>query len=268
MKIVACYKTFNEADIIGTSINSVIDLVDFVVVVDGAYVEVEDDHDCSWDGTREIVVQLVGKKGVVIQPTRRFSEPQARNQYLRFVQKCMNRSWVFVIDSDEVLCNARDDFEWLRSREGSAYNIGQIFRNDREPDRMYGFDCYTSIHQRTPFHPRFYHGIPELHYAENHWTLRDAFGDRVEPKYARVSLPHAWLDHRRTSRNLRTARIWNHYNIYSRWKYERVERPLKSYLPYKLLVNTETVLDRIRLQPQRYLKQLYWYTLGSITRKS
>lgn len=262
MKIVACYITFNAANVIGISINSVIDLVDFVVVVDGAYIGVEDDHDYSWDGTTEVVKQLVGKKGAVIQPGRRLSEPRARDEYLRFTQKYIPGSWIFVIDSDEVLCDAGEDFEWIRSNEALDYRIGRIFRNDPEPE--YGFHLYNSIHERTPFHPRLYRGIPGLHYSENHWTLRDAFGDRVEPKYPEMRLAHAWLDHRRNLRALRNIRIRKYYDIYSRWKYERVERPLMSYLPYQLLANTEALLNRINFHPQPYLNYVHRYTLHSI----
>lgn len=243
------------------SINSVIDLVDFVVVVDGAYIGLEDHHDHSWDGTAEIVKQLVGKKGVVIQPSARSSEPRLRDEYLRFVWRHMPESWVFIIDSDEVLCDAKEDFEWIRSKEASAYKIGHIFRND--PDPEYGFYLYNSIHERTPFHPRLYGGIAGLHYAENHWALRDAFGDRVEPKYPGVTLFHAWLDHRRTLRSPGYIRTRKYYD-YVRWKYERVERPLISYMPRQLLVNADALLNRIRFHPQRYLNYVHRYTIHSI----
>lgn len=260
MNVVACYIVFNEASAIGTSIESVVDLVDFVVAVDGAYIGKEDDHDHSWDGTTDIIKQVARNKSVVIQPGR-LSEPRVRNEYLRFVQQHLRGSWVFVIDSDEVLRDGREDFEWIRSNEASVYNIGNIFRNDPQP--TYGFNLYNATHERTSFHPRLYRGIPGLHYSENHWALRDAFGDRVEPKYPGMKLRRAWLDHRRTLRGVRNERIRKHYDIYERWKYERVDRPLKSYLPYKIFVTIESLLYRIKFRPRYYLDYVYWYTIGS-----
>jgi hypothetical protein len=243
-------------------------MVDFIVAVDGAYIGIGERVNYSSDGTIETVRQLVGKKGIVIQPNRQLSEPQKRNEYLRYIEEHMPGSWVFVIDADEILRDAEEDFEWLRTIGALSYQIGYILRNDRKPDMQYGFHLYTAIHQRTPFHPKLYHGIPGLHYAENHWALRDADRERVEPKYAGVRLAHTWLEHRRIARARREVKLRNYYNIYGRWKYEKVGRPLKSYLPYQLLASTETLLDRIGFKPQRYLEYVYWYTLGSFTRES
>jgi len=265
-RIVASYVTCNSIDTIESSLNSVIDLVDFIVTVDGAYVglPVPDDH--SFDGTVDLVNSVVGKKGVLIQPEERLTEPQSRNLCLQFVQGRFPEGWMFWIDSDEVLHDARDEFKWLHKQENSRYQIIHLRRDDASAYRWYGYHLHTSLADRTPFHPRLYGGIPGLHFAENHWTLRDRSGDRVEPKYASYTLRNAWLEHRRGTRSRKNLDAINYYNTYERWKYERTIRPLKSYIPYPLERTTKDICYRGHIPAEHFLHFVFEHTWGGRTR--
>jgi hypothetical protein len=267
LKIVACYSTFNDAAVLEESLRSLIDLVDFVVVVDGAYPGARDPHDHSWDGTIDIVNKTAWSKCTVIQCIQRMTEPQKRNLYLGFVQANFPDAWLFHLDADEILHDAEEDFEWLRSEEGTHYQVARIFRNDSDRREWYGSDLYTSPFERTRLHPRFYHGIQGLHYVENHWMLRDAAGDRVEQKYDNTRLRKAWLEHKQAARTRQSIHLKNFYNIYERWKYEKTIRPLRSYVPFQLLKAVDKFLNRYDLHPQKYLDRIYGYTMGSRTRR-
>lgn len=266
-KIIACCLTFNAANLIEASLNSVVDLVDYVVVVDGAFLGYPDSNDNSQDGTIELARQIVRRKGIVITPPCRLTQPQKQNFMLRYATKQFPDAWTFMIENDEILHDADEEFDYLRSKSADKYCVAMIRRNDASYNRMYGFQSYAGIRDRTPFHPRLYSRIPGLHYAENHWTVRDQAGDRVEPKYPSISLRHAWLDHARSRRPIHYLEGLNYYETYERWKYERVMRPLKSYVPYPVIRTAKRVLRRGGLNVETAMNWVYTYTLGSQTRR-
>jgi hypothetical protein len=265
-KIVACYLTYNSIDTIERSLNSVIDLVDFVVTVDGAFIGLPAPEDHSYDGTIDIVKSIVGKKGIVIQPQERRTELQSKNLWLQFVERKFPDGWMFWIDPDEVLHGARDEFKWLHKKESSQYQIIHLKRDDADAYRWYGYYLYTSLADRTPFHPRLYGGIPGLHFAENHWALRDRWGDRVEPKYVNFVLRNAWLEHRRSTRSRKNLDEVNYFNTYERWKYEKTIRPLKSYIPYPLVRTAKNIFYRGQIPAETLLNFVFAHTHGGRTR--
>lgn len=255
-KMIACYVAYNSADVIEQSLNSIVDLVDFVVSVDGAYLGMPVSEDFSTDGTQDIVKRIAGKKCKIILPSKRLSEVQSRNLYMEFVLREFPDAWIFTIDSDEVLRSSRNDFAWLRTREARQYGIVHIKRDDKEIYRRFGKDLHTPMLERSQYHPRIYGGIDGLHYAENHWTPRDYAGDRVEPKYANAYLKEAWLEHRHNTRDPRKLDDTGYYDIYQRWRYEKTTRPVLSYLPYQLVRTTKRVLLRGNIDPNRLLSSV------------
>lgn len=263
--IVACYLTYNSIDTVERSLDSAIDLVDSVVVVDGAFIGMlGEDH--SSDCTVDVVKSIVGKKGIIIQPRERLTELQSKNLWLQQVTQRFPDGWMFWIDADEVLHDAVNDFKWLRGMGNKRYQVAHFKRVDPDPYRWYGFSLYTSLRDRTPFHPRLYGGIPGLHFAENHWFLRDKWGDRVEPKYTNITFREAWLEHLRGTRKIANLDAVNYFNTYERWKYEKNTRPLKSYIPYPLVKTTKNIFRRGKIPAERYLNFLYANTYGSQTR--
>jgi len=262
-KIIACYLAYNAADVIQQSLDSIIDHVDFVVSVDGAFLGMPVSEDYSNDGTQDIVKRIAGKKCRIIRPTKRLSEVQSRNQYAEFVLREFPDAWLFRIDSDEVLRDGLNDFAWLRTKEARQYNIVHIKRDDKEVYRRFGEDVNTPMLQKSLFHPCLYGGIRGFHYAENHWALRDYNGDRVEPKYPNAYLKEAWLEHLHNTRADRKLDATGYYDIYQRWRYEKTTRPLISYLPYPVVRVTKRVLLRGNISANKLLSTAYVYTLGN-----
>jgi glycosyltransferase involved in cell wall biosynthesis len=189
-RLVACYSVYKEIEFIEESLNSVVDLVDFLILVDGAYVDWPDRDDYSSDGTKEFVTQRIGSKGVLIEPQKRLTQSEKRNLYLKYAEDRFSDAWVLVIDGDEILRGAQEDFQWLRSPESEAFNIAKILiRNNLEAQ------------EGTRLLPRLYRKIPGLHYTENHLTLRDKLGFDVNAKYPSLKLEGVWLEHKRALRN-------------------------------------------------------------------
>lgn len=266
-KIVACYMTFNSASEIEASLKSVIGLVDYVVVVDGAFLGRPDSHNHSYDGTIELARQLTGPRGIVAKMPHRLTEPQTRNMLAQIANSRFPGAWIFMLDADDILHDARREFSYLRSSAANKYCIATIRRNDVEYTRMHGFQLYAGIRDRTLFHPRFYRGIPGLHYAENNWTIRDAVGDRIESKYPLIRLKEAWLDHDRRKRSAVDLDATAYYNTYERWKYERAIRPLRSYIPYPLNRSLKRILRKGGLNGEALANWVSFHTLGSRTRE-
>lgn len=247
-KIVACYVAYNSADVIEQSLNSIIDLVDFVISVDGAYLGMPATSDYSVDGTQDIVRRIAGKKCQIISPPHRLSEPQKRNLYARLVLDKFPNDWLFMIDSDEVLRDAQNDFKWLHSRDAERYNIVYLKRADKELHRR-----HVTANGLSLFHPRLYGGIRGLHYAETHGTLRDCRGDKIEPKYPSASLKEAWLHHLHNARSSMRLQAAAYYDLHQRWRYERHLRinvgfmkvPM-SYLPRSIVLMVMILMMKLR----------------------
>ena len=199
-KIVACYSFYNEIEFIEESLRSVIDFVDYLVMVDGAYDDWPDKQDYSYDGTKDMIKQLIGNKGLIIEPPHRLMQSEKRNIYLRCVEERFNGAWMFVIDGDEVLRDPKEDFEWLHSQTDVTHSMGRLrVRNDYETE------------ERVKVVTRLYRGIPGLHYARNHLELCDGVGDNVVDKYPSVTLDRAWIEHKRFARNSNRKNVRDFY---------------------------------------------------------
>jgi hypothetical protein len=220
-------------------------------------------EDFSDDGTQDIVKWVVGKKCRIILPRKRLSEVQSRNLYTEFILQEFPDAMMFTIDSDEVLHSARNDFAWLRTKEARQYEIVHIKRDDKEVYRRFSKDLHTPVLERSLFQPRMFGGINWLHYAENHWTLKDYAGDRVGPKYTNAYLKEAWLEYRHNTRDHRKLDATGYYDIYQRWRYEKTTSPFISHLPYPLVRTAKRVLLRGNINANSLLSSAYVYTLGN-----
>jgi len=212
-------------------------------------------NDFSVDGTQDIVKRIARKKCRIIFPHDRLSEPHTRNLYTRFVLDQFPNDWLFRIDSDEVLHDAKNDFAWLRSSDAQRYNIIYIRRDDNEVYRR-----RVTASGWSMFHPCFYGGISGLHYAETHAALRDAEGDKVKPKYPSASLKEAWLHHIHDARSSLKLDATGYYDIYQRWRYEKMTRPLISYLPYPIVKAAKRAMLRGNIDPNR---ALFCFAIGN-----
>jgi len=95
MKITAMVLSYNEEDYIRYCLESIKDIVDHVVIVDGE----------STDGTMEIIKELNHPMKTIIEDKKRDDYAYLRNEALNTIRK-WNVDWVLVLDADEVFANS------------------------------------------------------------------------------------------------------------------------------------------------------------------
>lgn len=121
-KIYACYIVYNEADKIEISLRSVIDYVDKIIIVDGAFADFP--HNCpqSSDETKNIAERICKKKLIWIDCSKENGkyiswdlEAKKRNAYLQLVPI---GAWLYIMDADTILTgDVKGTFEMLRKNE-------------------------------------------------------------------------------------------------------------------------------------------------------
>ena len=99
----ACYIVYNEEELIGDSLNSIVPYVTKVIMVDGAYEKWICNKPYSTDRTREIAERVCGTKLLWVDYDRDACkhEYRKRNVYIRLVP---DGEWFISIDADEVIC--------------------------------------------------------------------------------------------------------------------------------------------------------------------
>ena len=150
--IVACYITFNDIETIQTSIESIYNQVDRIVVVDGRFTDFDWPADHSTDGTIEYLQTLAKVELSLAQPT---TEPQKRSQYLTPLH---DGDTVLNLDGDEELVGQ------LLPLETDVCGIRIFDRNDHNGKLRY---CRHFIYREG------------MHYDKKHYLLKDAQGKLV-----------------------------------------------------------------------------------------
>lgn len=159
MKIVACYKVFNEADFLQESISSIYEFVDKIVVVEGClegmskilHPDRVTETGLSGDGTTEIIKSYPDKDGKIVHDTlgQVFSDevPMAN----RFLCHVDIGDYLWMVDGDEIYSEdaAEDIYRILQSNRyhvirPARYNFWHDFNH-----RIVGGGWYTS-------HPRIF----------------------------------------------------------------------------------------------------------------
>jgi len=161
MIVQACYCIYNEAEHIEKSLNSIVDFVDKVVVVDGPFLGYPSVSLQSDDGTLDILKQY--KKVQVIHVPRRMRQPEKRSLY--FTEDV---DWYFIIDGDEIAVgDVAAGFEYVKSLEDKGALVEVKLRT--VPTLYMRFVKYQpGLH---------YHGVH--HYIYNHRGFRVTCRARV-----------------------------------------------------------------------------------------
>ena len=149
MGIVATIVTYNDYPLIEDCIESIIDKVDKIVVIDGKYKDFPGEYSCSWDDTIEYLARVQKDNKIVLRFVSDVDEVTKRNiyfQYLKDGDLCLN------IDADEVLVG---DLPTLKA------DIGMV-RIGEDGDRR--------RHRRTN---RLFRYRTGLHYWGKHTLLLD-----------------------------------------------------------------------------------------------
>jgi len=177
MRIYACYCIYNEVDTIEQSINSIIDYVDKIVVVDGPFLGFPAVSLKSDDGTLDILEQYK-KKLIYIFVPKRMRAPEKRS--LQFIE---GADWYFQIDGDEV---AVGDVEAGLSRlKTTPHKVAEIV--------VYLKDGSKASYSRLVKYQ------PGLHFYENHYILKSFEGHQIRLYGQREVITEFYLKHLRRS---------------------------------------------------------------------
>ncbi len=106
-EVYACYIVYNEADKIGLSLHSIVDHVDKVIIIDGAFALREHIKPYSTDNTKQIARKICRQKLMWVDCKKQNgryvawrTESEKRNEYLKLVPE---GAWFYIIDADVIV---------------------------------------------------------------------------------------------------------------------------------------------------------------------
>lgn len=118
--------SFNDSTCISKTVDSIIDVVDKIYILDGAFTNFPSDQDNSDDGTREIIESFDSDKIVYRTCDKRYTEIQKRNLLLEYANPNID-DLIFVIDGDEyVEGNFKDGLTEAEKSESNLFNIHHL----------------------------------------------------------------------------------------------------------------------------------------------
>jgi hypothetical protein len=131
----ACYVVYNDALLFELSLRSIIDYVEKVIVVDGAWKSFPyGEYPESTDGTKEIAEKICGDKLIWVDCKEENgkcvpweTEIEKRSEYLKYVP---TGKWFLVIDSDEVILGEiQREFEIIEKQHCKICMVPLITRS-------------------------------------------------------------------------------------------------------------------------------------------
>lgn len=188
MKIHATINLYNDRAFLGACLESIKDVVDDIIVVDGAY-EVYLKHfkefspwALAWstDGSLETLLNFRGLPPVRLFKTKNEQTP-----------------WPNQIEKRNYMIAQVPDFDYFMGIDADEMWMGDI---QEGLEKFYTSGClacqmplYTpGLHDDRVvprWHPRIFQKRPGMHYEGTHWHLRDKQGRIIEEKY-----PMFWTD--------------------------------------------------------------------------
>ena len=216
-EIWATYYVFNSEDFLEPSLRCIIDYVDKVVVVDGAFANFEHDKPYSIDRTKEISEKVCGNKLIWVDcpkdnqgnPVAWIGEISKKNAGFSYVP---NGAWMMQMADDEIFAgNLFRLFKEVRTTNKNCVWVNSIyFESIRSFDALSSCESFpnppklsekwlkTEILERTIHsldkshltwlthkgpHPVFYRNSNGLHYAFHHYSLYDEKEKEVGSSY-------------------------------------------------------------------------------------
>jgi hypothetical protein len=188
MKLHATLNLYNDCEFLAAMLLSIKDIVDDIIVVDGAYelylkqFQEFNPWATAWstDGSLEILKSVKGLPPVKICHTPHEDEcwPNQVEKRNFMINQVPDGDWFLGIDADELL--AGDAQEALEKLYESGCIIGQmpLYTPGTHEDRVV-----------PRWHPRLFQKRPGMHYKGTHWHLRDQYERIMEEKY-----PMFWTD--------------------------------------------------------------------------
>jgi hypothetical protein len=182
MKLHATIMLYNDCTFLAATLESIKDVVDSIIVVDGAYELylkhykefVPTANAWSTDGGLEIIERFPGKPETRVFKTKDNGTCWANQVEKRnfMINQVPDGDYFLGIDSDEMLMG--DVQEALEKFYESGCVAAQfpLYTPGLNQDRIV-----------PRWHPRIFQKKPGMHYEGTHWHLRDKFGRIIEEKY-------------------------------------------------------------------------------------
>lgn len=189
-KIHAVISTYNDHISLPFTLDSVKDVVDNIIVADGAYKlyydtyrEFEPDaKPYSTDGTLEML-----KIFKDLPPVQLIETPNGKpwlNQTVKrtaLIDAVPDKDWFIILDSDEMLYS---------DQGGIMLGIYEIMQSGCIAGRVPLYNIGLDVSGMIPYwHPRIFLKFPGMHYDRKHWLLCD-WAERV----IEVDYPVHWTD--------------------------------------------------------------------------
>jgi glycosyltransferase involved in cell wall biosynthesis len=189
MKLHALINLYNDRTFLAAALESIKDVVDRVVVADGAYnlyferykEFVPDAQPSSTDGSLEIVKSFKDLPDLTILTAPGGVEKTWENQAVKrtaLINQVPVDDWLIIIDADEMI---QGD---LQEAMEQVYESGCIVASCPL------YNPGTQVERVIPqWHPRVFQKLEGMKYEGTHWHLKDNVGRIIEEKY-----PIYWTD--------------------------------------------------------------------------
>jgi glycosyltransferase involved in cell wall biosynthesis len=176
-KIHALVCTYNDYPTLPLALDSVRDVVDSIIIADGAYKKYYDNFlkfdetvkPWSTDGTLGIIKSLEP----ILPPVKLIGCPDGKpwqNQTVKrtaMLDAVPDRDWFVILDSDEMFFGNLKNALYEVMGSGCIAGCMPLFQPGLDENGVYMF-----------WHPRIYLKLPGMYYERKHWLLCD-FADRV-----------------------------------------------------------------------------------------
>lgn len=195
MKIHALLNIYNDRTFLPACLESVQDVVDSIIVADGAYMLYYESYKrlnrdampWSTDGTLEIIKSMTGLPPITwVSPP--LAEPNSPIDYECWPNQTDKRTalieqvpigdWFIIIDADELLMGDPKEAMEAVYDSGCLAASTPMYSPGTHEDRV-----------KVEWHPRTFKKMEKMHYKGSHWHLRDKYGRIIEERY-----PIYWTD--------------------------------------------------------------------------
>ncbi len=181
--IIAGYSIYRDAEYLRSSLDSICQYVDVVLILEGRYV---DFPELPEDGTERIISETASRfdprfyltggnsQKFVVYPTEPMFEVEKRDLFFGLVRE---GGYLFIVDGDEIAIG--------------DVKAGLDFVRANDPTKV--FWVYVEEDGNPGWKPRIIRLEKGLHYGENHWTILDKNNEiltdsvwRPSPNFAKV----------------------------------------------------------------------------------
>lgn len=216
MKLIAAYIVYNEAPFLAMSLSAINGLVDEVLIVDGCFEGFEPEaNGASYDGTLKVIKKFPFKQPLrlIEAQTPWKSEMDKLNQWWQFADE---DDWLLELSADEIVLRGLMAYRCFPLK----YKLEHQYR-DLDVVFTQNLNTYFYLPNDVDFgvtwYPKLIHVKPGIHFAENHYTLRDKDGGQIPAPGKYTNDPDIEILH---LHHLRSPERLKMRNEYDNWRFD------------------------------------------------